>query len=64
LLYPTLAGLDEVAGRLRRRGLAVGALDETGQEKAGSATAGVKRQHLGCAAGVENGINRPRCQRI
>jgi SRSO17 transposase len=26
-----------------------GAIDETGQEKAGEATAGVKRQYLGCA---------------
>jgi hypothetical protein len=34
-----VAGLDEAAGRLgRRRGLAVGALDETGQEKQGRAS--------------------------
>jgi SRSO17 transposase len=53
-----VAGLDQAAGRARRRrGLVVGALDETGQEKKGSATAGVKRQHLGCAGGTENGIN-------
>jgi len=52
------AGLDEAARRSgRRRGLAVGALDETGQEKHGTATAGVQRQHMGCAGGVENGIN-------
>ena len=51
-------GLDRAAGRRRgRRPLAVGALDETGQEKAGTATAGVKRQHMGCAGGVENGIS-------
>ncbi|MFG6202263.1 IS701 family transposase [Nonomuraea sp. JJY05] len=37
--------------------LTVGALDETGQEKKGTATAGVKRQHMGCAGGVDNGIN-------
>ena len=37
--------------------MAVGALDETGQEKAGSATAGVKRQYMGCAGRVANGIN-------
>ena len=43
-----------------RRRLAVGALDETGQEKAGTATAGVRRQHMGCAGGVENGINTVR----
>ena len=50
-------GLDEAAGRGRRGGLAIGALDETGQEKAGEATAGVKRQYMGCAGRVANGIN-------
>ncbi|MFD2352738.1 transposase [Nonomuraea ferruginea] len=29
--------------------LTVGVLDESGQEKKGTATAGVKRQHMGCA---------------
>jgi SRSO17 transposase len=53
-----VAGLDEAAAQRRGlRPLAVGALDETGQEKAGTATAGVKRQYMGCAGGVENGIN-------
>ncbi|HLQ57446.1 MAG TPA: transposase [Streptosporangiaceae bacterium] len=53
-----VAGLDEAARRSGRgRGLAIGALDETGQEKHGKATAGVQRQHMGCAGGVENGIN-------
>jgi SRSO17 transposase len=53
-----VAGLDEAARRSGRRGgLRIGALDETGQEKKGQATAGVKRQHMGCAGGVENGIN-------
>jgi hypothetical protein len=53
-----VAGLDEAARRSGRgSGLAVGALDETGQEKHGTATAGVQRQHMGCAGGVENGIN-------
>jgi SRSO17 transposase len=53
-----VAGLDEAARRTgRRRGLAVGAIDETGQLKAGSRTAGVKRQYLGCAGKVANGIN-------
>ena len=51
------AGLDEAACRSRRRRMAVGALDETGQEKQGSATAGVKRQYMGCAGRVANGIN-------
>jgi SRSO17 transposase len=41
----------------RRRGLVVGALDETGQQKRGAATCGVKRQYMGCAGRVENGIN-------
>ena len=44
-----VAGLDEAALAARWCGLVVGALDETGQEKAGSATAGVQRQYLGCA---------------
>ena len=35
----------------------IGAIDETGQEKAGKATAGVKRQYMGCAGRVANGIN-------
>jgi SRSO17 transposase len=53
-----VAGLDEAAHRTgRRRGLAVGAIDETGQVKAGSRTAGVKRQYLGCVGKVANGIN-------
>jgi len=53
-----VAGLDEAAGKAGRpRGLAVGALDETGQVKAGTRTAGVKRQYLGCVGKVANGIN-------
>jgi SRSO17 transposase len=53
-----VAGLTEAARRGRqRRGLAIGAIDETGQEKAGEATAGVKRQYMGCAGRVANGIN-------
>jgi SRSO17 transposase len=52
-----VAGLDAAARRSRRRRLAVGALDETGQEKQGSVTAGVKRQYMGCAGRVANGIN-------
>jgi len=35
----------------------IGALDETGQEKTGTATAGVQRQYLGCAGKVANGIS-------
>jgi len=53
-----VAGLDQAACRSGwRRGLVIGALDETGQEKAGIATAGVQRQYLGCAGKVANGIN-------
>ena len=53
-----VAGLEEAARRSgRRRGLVIGALDETGQEKQGAATAGVQRQYLGCAGRVANGIN-------
>ena len=51
------AGLDEVAYRRRRGGLVIAALDETGQAKAGTATCGVKRQYMGCAGRVANGIN-------
>jgi SRSO17 transposase len=51
------AGLDAAARRSRRKRMTVGALDETGQEKQGSATSGVKRQYMGCAGRVANGIN-------
>jgi SRSO17 transposase len=51
------AGLAGAARRGGRRGLVVAAIDETGQEKAGERTAGVKRQYLGCAGRVANGIN-------
>jgi SRSO17 transposase len=51
------AGLDEAARRSRRRRMTVAALDETGQEKQGTGTAGVKRQYMGCAGRVANGIN-------
>src|SRR4029077_13403089 len=48
----------EMAGRRGRRGgMVIVAIDETGQEKAGEATAGVKRQYMGCAGRVANGIN-------
>jgi SRSO17 transposase len=52
-----VAGLDAAARRRCGRLLAVGALDETGQEKQGSCTSGVKRQYMGCAGRVANGIN-------
>jgi SRSO17 transposase len=37
--------------------LRIGALDETGQQKQGEATSGVKRQYMGCAGRVANGVN-------
>jgi DDE superfamily endonuclease len=52
-----VAGLEAAARRGRRGGMVIGAIDETGQEKAGEATCGVKRQYLGCAGKVANGIN-------
>jgi SRSO17 transposase len=53
-----VAGLDGAARRNRRAGgMRVGVLGETGQEKQGAATAGVKRQYMGCAGRVANGIN-------
>jgi SRSO17 transposase len=53
-----VAGLDDAARRNRRAGgMAAGVLDETGQQKRGTATAGVKRQYMGCAGRVANGIN-------
>jgi len=51
------AGLDAATRRSRRRRMTVGALDETGQEKQGTSTSGVKRQYMGCAGRVANGIN-------
>jgi SRSO17 transposase len=49
-----ITGLDAIPGR---PGLRIGAIDETGQQKHGQATAGVKRQYMGCAGRVANGIN-------
>ena len=34
----------------------IAAIDETGQQKTGTATAGVKRHYLACAGRVANGI--------
>jgi SRSO17 transposase len=51
-----VAGLDQAARISGRRGLAVGAIDETSQVKQGERTAGVKRHYLGCAGKVANGI--------
>jgi SRSO17 transposase len=51
------AGLETAARRGQRAGLVIAAIDESGQEKAGVCTAGVKRQYMGCAGRVANGIN-------
>jgi SRSO17 transposase len=39
----------------------VAALDESGQEKQGEATAGVQRQYMGCAGRIANGVNTVYC---
>ena len=51
-----VTGLDQAAHDGGRRGLAVGAIDETSQDGQGGRTAGVKRHYLGCAGKVANGI--------
>jgi SRSO17 transposase len=50
-----------VAEHLGGQGLVVAALDESGQEKQGQATAGVKRQYMGCAGRIANGVNTVYC---
>jgi len=50
-----------VAEHLAHQPLVVAALDESGQEKAGDATAGVKRQYMGCAGRIANGVNTVYC---
>lgn len=60
---------DQVQGVVRRfvveelgdQPLRVGALDESGQEKQGECTAGAKRQYMGCAGRVANGVNTVYC---
>jgi SRSO17 transposase len=48
---------DFVAQHLTGDGLAVLVLDESGDEKTGTATCGVKRQYVGCAGKVANAVN-------
>jgi SRSO17 transposase len=50
-----------VAEQLSGQPLVVAALDESGQEKAGAATAGVQRQYMGCAGRIANGVNTVYC---
>lgn len=47
--------------QLGDQSLRVAALDESGQEKQGSATAGAQRQYMGCAGRVANGVNTVYC---
>jgi SRSO17 transposase len=57
------AAMGVVAGFVAERlgasaeALAVVVLDESGQEKKGESTAGVKRQYVGCAGRVSNAVN-------
>src|SRR3954447_9366381 len=46
-----------VAEHLADDGLCVLVLDESGQEKSGTSTCGVKRQYVGCAGKVANAVN-------
>jgi SRSO17 transposase len=60
--WDTLAAMgtvrDFVAEHLDRgSGLAVVVLDESGDEKTGDATCGVKRQYVGCVGKVANAVN-------
>ena len=50
-----------VAEQLGDQPLVVAALDESGQEKQGVATAGAKRQYMGCAGRIANGVNTVYC---
>ncbi|HEY1001759.1 MAG TPA: IS701 family transposase, partial [Streptosporangiaceae bacterium] len=50
-----------VAEHLGGADLVVAAVDESGQEKHGEATAGVKRQYMGCAGRIANGVNTVYC---
>jgi SRSO17 transposase len=50
-----------VAEHLGDQPLVVAALDESGQEKTGQATAAVKRQYMGCAGRIANGVNTVYC---
>jgi SRSO17 transposase len=50
-----------VAEQLGDQPLRVAALDESGQQKQGESTAGTKRQYMGCAGRVANGVNTVYC---
>jgi SRSO17 transposase len=62
--WDTMAAMAAVRAFVCERlddGDAVAILDESGQEKKGSATVGVKRQYVGCAGRVSNAINVVYC---
>lgn len=50
-----------VVEHLGAQPLRVAALDESGQQKQGTETAGVFRQYMGCAGQVANGVNTVYC---
>lgn len=50
-----------VVEQLGDQRLRVAALDESGQEKSGHATAGTQRQYMGCAGRIANGVNTVYC---
>jgi SRSO17 transposase len=50
-----------VAEHLGDAPLRVAALDESGQERQGAATAGVARRYMGCAGRIANGVNTVYC---
>lgn len=62
--WDTMAAMAAVGGLVCEHlddGDAVAILDESGQEKKGTATVGVKRQYVGCAGRVSNAINVVYC---
>lgn len=50
-----------VAEQLSGQRLMVAALDESGQEKNGNATAATQRRYMGCAGRIANGVNTVCC---
>lgn len=53
-----------VVEQLGDQRLRVAALDESGHEKSGDATAGTQRQYMGCAGRVANGVNTVYCSSL
>src|SRR5690606_18128000 len=62
--WDTMAAMAAVRALVCERlddGDAVAILDESGQEKKGSDTVGVKRQYVGCAGRISNAVNVVYC---